>query len=376
GALSVHVTETEAGRLLRAGKRGESSIVGINGCGGGGSYGGEHEVEQLSFDDFSALVDVKGLRGQQQRRRPRWNETRNKFMSTAKIERAPRAAIYVKGDDDASLDSLTAMTPRMPLPSPEGLEMEEATVVGSANIGPDTASSSAAAHVEAFGRVAADVQAVLSTAVHSTAMETNVGGEKNRGAGRRGSDGGSGRGDGGEKDTPGGEKRGDRDNLQNEDRQGNRSPSVLRLNSRRTFHDLRRAREQDGDSNDEGTVLLVPQPTPLSHDGDSVPLPLTRATTPPCGPARPPSAPLHPTRASRERLNAALETLELKERLRPTDRDMTVQGDTTKRKVARSQLTGRITQVGSTWRTSGNGSIRTPRRGIAMRGSGCDGGSR
>lgn len=78
--------------------------------------------------------------------------------------------------------------------------------------------------------------------------------------------------------------------------------------------------DENGREEERGTIARTPASSrasaaALSRGG---PVPRTVAITPPFGPARSPSEALHPTRASRERLEAALEGLDLKERLRPT----------------------------------------------------------
>eukprot|EP00752_Nemacystus_decipiens_P010589 g9430.t1 len=194
--------------------------------------------------------------------------------------------------------------------------------------GPGT-SSSAAAHVEAFGRVAANVQAVLATAISRSGTRNDDGG---------GSGGGNSCGFGGHR----------------QDR-----PNITGNHNERSTTDITNVRSSRMSASDHSSGLATQMPASRSRDGAagaeqtsnedkdrekehraapgqdaagqtppstrvstsasrSGPVPRTGAITPPIGSARSPSEPLHPTRASRERLEAALEGLDLKERLRPT----------------------------------------------------------
>lgn len=345
GALSVHLTETEAETLLKAAGRGRCGVVG-----GGGDSGDSDEVERLSLEMFSALAKCKGSRGRQRRpiptsvttTAPRSAEVRSSTSSTIRSvdDDAPNAAIPEEYGE-LSPDSLAAATPRISLPLPSELGEEAAT---RATAGPESGSSSAAVHVEVFGRVAADVQAVLASAVSSTAVETATG-NGNSSATRPRSADGDGRGDSqsapsGESSDDGGRRGGGR--RVSAGRQGGR---VVTASPLPAGPDLV-SRTKEGRN---AVGLLVPS-SRSSREEDSVPVPLTRATTPPFGSARSPSAPLHPTRASRERLKAALETLDLKERLRPT-----VGGSTTTKGEQRA--TARVGQEGGAVRASGSDSL-------------------
>lgn len=112
------------------------------------------------------------------------------------------------------------------------------------------------------------------------------------------------------------------------------------------------------------TALLVPS-SRSSREENSVPFPLTRVTTPPFGSVRSTSAPLHPTRASRERLKAALETLDLKEHLKPTLGDTTTRGSTLDEGGQGDTAKGG--QEEGVACASGNDSLRQPKGGKLLR---------
>lgn len=275
GSLNIHLTETEVARVMAGA-----------GCVGGGK-GAE---SRLTFTMFSALVNHP--RGQSSRRvfpvTPAETGDKGGDSATAAIAIDTQASPEGRGGrtpdprqgNNTSLADDGCVTPDSL--SPKMTLSELVGVGGRWAGGPGTASTSAAAHVEAFGRVAADVQAVLTTAVAGgTGCGSDGGCSSNRRQGQlneRESDPGS----GGSVSSPA--KLGFATAVVREDeRTGETAKTLSRLSA-----------------------------------SDSGPIPLTRAITPPLGPVRSPSEPHHPTRASRERLKAALEDLDLKERLRPT----------------------------------------------------------
>lgn len=207
-------------------------------------------------------------------------------------------------------DSL-ALAPRMSL-SELLVDVPEASDSGDGGgdgDGPGT-SSSAAAHVETFGRVAANVQAVLATAISRSGT----------GQGAAGDDGGGSGGFGGH---------GQHTSSISDHHNQRSSTDATKARSCRTpvsNHSSGSATQMSASRSRVGTAgpeqdlaAQAPSSTRVSTAASrSGPVPLTGAITPPLGSARSPSEPLHPTRASRERLEAALEGLDLKERLRPT----------------------------------------------------------
>lgn len=242
----------------------------------------------------------------------------------------------IEGDDEcATPDSLA---PRMSL-SELLVDVREVGGGGRDNGGdiPDT-SSSAAAHVEAFGRVAADVQEVLTTAISKSGTGYTGGG-----GGGHGVDGND-NGRQGEQ-TPSASDNPNRRSRSDGNKTGSQSPvssnllpvsmgtaaaAVAASKSRVGGEEKITGDDEDEEDKryreDEETVAQTPTSSRVSAAAAasrSGPVPPTGAITPPFGPTRSPSEPLHPTRASRERLKAALEGLDLKERLRPT----TVGGD-------------------------------------------------
>lgn len=275
GSLNIHLTETEVERVMA----------------GAGCVGGDKGPEgRLTFKMFSALVNRP--RGQPEQRvlpaARAENEGNGSDSATAAIALDTQASPEEPGgltseprrDNNSSLTDDGCVTPDSLSPK---MTLSELVGVGERWAGgPGTASSSAAAHVEAFGRVAADVQAVLTTAVAGGAGCNGDGGDgSNRGRGQlnnRGSD---------------------------PDSSGS-VPSPAKLGFAAA---VVREEKRTGETAQPPTRLSV---------SDSGPVPRTRAITPPLGPVRSPSEPHHPTRASRERLKAALEDLDLKERLRPT----------------------------------------------------------
>lgn len=201
--------------------------------------------------------------------------------------------------------------------------------------GPGT-SSSAAAHVEAFGRVAANVQAVLATAISRSGKGQDAAGTN---AGASGGGSGSGRFGGHDQQTSNmSENRNQRSSIDASNfARSSRAPvpehssgSVTQLPASRSRAGAagagpERTSYEDGEKNhrtepEQDTAAQRPPSTkvPTTASSRSGPVPRAGAITPPLGSARSPSEPLHPTRASRERLEAALEGLDLKERLRPT----------------------------------------------------------
>ena len=247
--------------------------------------------------------------------------------------------------DDGGYVSPDSLAPRMSLSE---LLVDVRDAGGGDGDGPGT-SSSAAAHVEAFGRVAAGVQAVLTTAISGSGTE------------QTGAESGSGRGGGDAvaTNTPG-ERAPGTSRASSRRRSPDRNSSISgtpasRLSSssaaktstgRSRFVGAKTAaggveqhhhqqqqqqqqqqeeeKEEEEEEGQEKPAAQTPSRRRSAAASRSGPVPRAGAITPPLGPARSPSEPLHPTRASRERLEAALEGLDLKERLRPT---ATVGGD-------------------------------------------------
>lgn len=283
-ALSVHLTETEV-----------ETVMTQAGCVGGDAT---HD-RRLTLDMFTALV--KHLPGELPRGPPAataGKEVNDSAETTAAVVVHTEPAgvdccrpipAQLQDEDSPVQDGLVTPDSLAPVLSPRISLSELASAEGGTAGGPGTALSSAVAHVEAFGRVAADVQAVLTSAVSSgTGNNDGCDGKVNiRLKGRSNRD----------SDTTG------RSSL---------SPANVCVTSGQATAATNREAKRTG-----ATEAVKQTPTRLAASA-SGPVPRTRAITPPLGPARSPSEPLHPTRASRERLEAALETLDLKERLRPT----------------------------------------------------------
>lgn len=279
GALSVYITQSEAERLIKAASCSATS------SGGGGHDDGVDGVDGLlSFSMLSTLLKSQP-HGYRQQHQP-----------------APPTTTADAPEDDGTVspDSLAVATPGTRVCLTE-LEEEEAARAAS----PGTGSSSAAAHVEAFGRVAANVQAVLASAVLST--NTVAGNGNTIKPGRA-----TGAGQGGTV-LPGAETR-----------LTSMPAATVRTREAKGIEDM---------------AIRVPSMRSFP-DEHSRPVPRTRAITPPLGPARSPFAPLHPTRASRERLKAALETLDLKERLKPASGDDTLARSSSQLKATRTSARG------------------------------------
>ena len=221
-------------------------------------------------------------------------------------------------DDDDGCVTPDSLAPRMSL-SELLVDIREAGGDGDGDgDGPGT-SSSAAAHVEAFGRVAANVQAVLATAISRSGTghgASAAGAETGDGGGSGGGGGGGGFGRHSQHTSS---VSGDRIQQRDTDTANIRSPrsSKTPASSGSTTH-TSAARSRAGPEQDPAAVETPPSARVSTAASRSGPVPRTGAITPPLGSARSPSEPLHPTRASRERLEAALEGLDLKERLRPT----------------------------------------------------------
>lgn len=290
--LSVHFTESEMATVL-AGRR----------CGGGGDARGKsNDADRLTLKDFSTLVESTPTRqegsksGDASMFASRATDDVDDELLSPFAAHGDRPALERQADEfkgglfgEACVtpDSLSVpLSPRMSLSElVDARENAVDTVVGEPEIG----SSGAAAHVTTFGRVATEGQAVLTTA-------------------RDGGDGQSG---------------GDTTDV--DDERVNRafattaevprpSPGVdsIAVPTAAISREAARATE------DQANAMYALQTSTRLAVSDSGPVSRTRAITPPFGSARSPSEPVHPTRASRERLQAALEGLDLKERLRPT----------------------------------------------------------
>ncbi|CAM9406994.1 unnamed protein product, partial [Laminaria digitata] len=284
GSLNIHLTETEVERVMA----------------GAGCVGSDKGAEsRLTFEMFSALVSHPRRRPKQRLLPAASAESEGKrgdYSANAAIaldtqaspeEPGRQTPAPRQGNNNSSLADDGSVTPDS---LSRRMTLSELVGVGepwAGGPGPGTASSSAAAHAEAFGRVAADVQAVLTTAVASGTGCDGDGGSGSSNSKRQGqlNNRGSGPNSGGSGSVP--------------------SPAKLRFAAAEVIKEEKRTGE------------VTPTPTRLSAS-DSGPVPRTGAITPPLGPVRSPSEPHHPTRASRERLKAALEDLDLKERLRPT----------------------------------------------------------
>ncbi|CBJ25623.1 hypothetical protein Esi_0003_0342 [Ectocarpus siliculosus] len=329
-SLSVHLTETEVAMVMS----------GAGSCSTGGGIDERNQSGKdrliMTLEEFSALV--QNPLKQRQRAIPvtatgsaaRALEA-NKSPQGAELSNARRhtnntdgAAAAEDGDGCVTPDSLA---PRMSLSELQVLDDGKGSGGGSAYAGGPATSNSTAAHVEAFGRVAADVQAVLATAVSGS-------GTGRSGPGTGGQDGCS-SGTGGKRGGPGGSISKDRrptvpspnssagpaameacaTDSRNRVGVADRSPGEEEGKRKK------KKKEQEGKHGGEEQESTSQTPTSSrvsTAASRSAPFPRTGAITPPFGPARSPSEPLHPTRASRERLEAALEGLDLKERLRPT----------------------------------------------------------
>ncbi|CAM9672089.1 unnamed protein product, partial [Hapterophycus canaliculatus] len=192
-------------------------------------------------------------------------------------------------------------------------------------------SSTAVAHLEAFGRVAADVQAVLTSAISGGGTgRASDHGERGEGTSSKiASLRGRGSPTRNDSWTSGAPPAGGLSGSAMAARAGAARSTVGEYGSSTL---MKKDDEEERDEQDEqreneseleegrGTAARAPANSRASAAAASQagPVPRTGAITPPFGPARSPSEPLHPTRASRERLEAALEGLDLKERLLPT----------------------------------------------------------
>eukprot|EP00903_Cladosiphon_okamuranus_P009394 g8958.t1 len=216
------------------------------------------------------------------------------------------------GDGCVTPDSLV-LAPRMSL-SELLVDVPEAGGSGDGGgngDGPGT-SSSAAAHVEAFGRVAANVQAVLATAISRSGSEHGAAGD----------DGSGGGGFGGHDQHPSAindhcNQRSSNDATKARS-SGARTPASNHSSGLATQKSSSRGRVGAAGPEQNPAAQIPPSTRVSTSASRSGPVPRTGAISPPLGSARSPSEPLHPTRASRERLEVALEGLDLKERLRPT----------------------------------------------------------
>lgn len=290
-SLNIHFTETEVERVMAEA--------------GAGCIDGDKGAEiGLTYEMFSAMVK-KHPRGQPRPQQvvptasPAESGGRRGDLATAAkaalgtqaspAEPGRRPTDLREGNEcraDDGYVSPDSLSPKMTLS--ELVSAGERWTGGPGTAGTaGTAGSSAAAHVEAFGRVAAGVQAVLTTAVSggSTERDGDGGGSNTR---RQGEFNNRGRG--------GGPNSGR--SVQSPAKLSF-APAIVKGEEKQVTHET------------------TPTPTRLSVS-DSGPVPRTGAITPPLGPVRSPSEPHHPTRASRERLKAALEDLDLKERLKPT----------------------------------------------------------
>lgn len=265
GALSVYLTETEAKMIMEA--------SGCHSNGGYGRRGGNDPL--LSLEMFLNIVCTSNSLDQ----RPIDMDSAPAAAATINITVNSRVA---PEDGRVSPDSLAQlMTPKTPR-----LELEHPAMAGAAAAAGSsgTSSCSAAAHVEAFGRVATNVQAVLASAVSTDKRK----GTEGYGTSRWG--------------------QAHSNNLEPEGLEISFRPPSAHSTSPPLDVRLLAKRQDD-------EALATPSRNPAG------PLPRTRAITPPHGPARSPSIPLHPTHVSRELLKAALGTLgtlDLKERLKPT----------------------------------------------------------
>ncbi|CAM9593385.1 unnamed protein product [Ectocarpus sp. 4 AP-2014] len=333
-SLSVHLTETEVEMVM--------SNAGSCSTGGGIDERDQSGKDRLimTLQEFSALVQnpfeqrqraipvtVTGsaARAFEAHKSPQGAELSNARRHTNNTDSAAAAE---DGDGCVTPDSLA---PRMSLSELQVLDDGKDSGGGSVYAGGPATSNSTAAHVEAFGRVAADVQAVLATAVSGS------------GTGRSGP--GTGGQDGCSSSTGG--KRGGQGGSNSKDRKppvpspnssaGPAAMEACATDSRNRVgvadrnpgeeEGKKEKKEEEGKQGgeEEESTSQTPTRSRVSTVASrSAPFPRAGVITPPFGPARSPSEPLHPTRASRERLEAALEGLDLKERLRPTT---TVGGD-------------------------------------------------
>lgn len=335
-SLSVHLTETEV----------ETVMAGA-GCTGGNDHNDTASAQRLTLDRFSAMVQnplgrrqtvlpvtstsstAAGAPGAGAARAAAPENDMQQPPPRAEIGRGtPHGDNNNRGavEDDDGCVSPDSLAPRMSL-SELLVDVRE---VGSGDggdnggDGPGT-SSSAAAHVEAFGRVAADVQAVLATAISRSGGD----GSDGNGNGRHGEQISSTSDNPNRRSRPDGNKRSSQAHASDLLSVSMTTASAA-ANRSRVGGEGRTTGDDDDEEEklygeEEETVAQTPTSSRVSAAASrSGPVPPTGAITPPFGQARSPSEPLHPTRASRERLKAALEGLDLKERLRPTT---TVGGD-------------------------------------------------
>ena len=324
-SLSVHLTEAEAETLLAGA-----------GCTGEDEQSSKGS-ELLTLEKFSAMVEKATVSPV-----PAVTATAADALSAAPDARQPLPIVEVSEkaslnrdvsenrpatEDDDGCVTPDSLAPRMSL-SELLVDVLEGGGSGDGDGGGDGGgdgpgtSSSPAAHVEAFGRVAANVQAVLATAV-------------SRSGTGHGAAGGGGFGGHGKEDTSSiSNTRNQRGSTATTNGRSSRTPLSDRSSGSATLKPDSRSRvgaagaERTGDEANEqqhrawpeqDATGQTPPSTRISTTASrSGPVPRTGAITPPLGSARSPSEPLHPTRASRERLEAALEGLDLKERLRAT----------------------------------------------------------
>lgn len=278
GTLSIHLTDTEVETLMTGA-----------GCAGDNTHG----YGRLTLGMFLALVENPLGQGHRAQAEGSATGTAAALIgsqlgvahtgSSTRERREDFHSAAVGEEGRVTPDSLAPiMSPRMSLSELVGAE--------EGVVGPGTAVCSAAANAEAFGRVATDVQEVPATVAPSAAghkrdSKCTTGGSRSESR-ERGS-GAVGR------------------SFRVVDSLGSMVGSVAPN------------RKQEEKGTEEGFVGgQIATSRPAASDFD--PVPRTRAITPPLGPARSPSEPLHPTRASRERLTAALATLDLKEFLKPS----------------------------------------------------------
>lgn len=327
-SLSVHLTETEV----------EMVMSGAGSCSAGGGIDERNQSGKdrliMTLQEFSALV--QNPLEQRQRAIPvtatgsaaRAFEA-NKSPQGAELSNARRhtnntdsAAAAEDGDGRVTPDSLA---PRMSLSELQVLDDGKGYGGGSAYAGGPATCNSTAAHVEAFARVAADVQEVLATAVSGS-------GTGRSGPGTGGQDGCS-SGTGGKRGGQGGSNSKDRrppvpspnSSAGPAAREACAADSRNRVGvaDRNPGEEEGKKEKKEEEGKQGGEEQESTSQTPTSSRVSTAasrpaPFPRAGAITPQFGPARSPSEPLHPTRASRERLEAALEGLDLKERLRPT----------------------------------------------------------
>lgn len=325
-SLSVHLTETEV----------EMVMAGAGCCPAGGGIDERHQSGTdrliMTLQEFLALVQNPLDR---QRAIPvtatdsaaRASEA-NKSPQGAELSHARRrtndtnsAAAAEDGDGCVTPDSLA---PRMSLSELQVLDDGKGTG-GSAYAGGPATSNSTAAHVEAFGRVAADVQAVLATAVSGSGTGHSGpgnGGQDGCASGTSGKRGGRGGSNSKGRSSPVHSPNSPAGPAAMEacaaDSSGNRVGVANRTLGEEEGKEKKEEEGRQGGEEQESISQTSAGSRVSTAASRSAPFPRTGAITPPFGPARSPSEPLHPTRASRERLEAALEGLDLKERLRPT----------------------------------------------------------